>query len=143
MVRVLRGILAVILGLVTLFVLVGAGEFVGHTIFPPPPGLDPNDLDSIKANIDKIPAGVFVSVLVAWLLAAFAGGWVAARLAPGGKLAFGLAIGTLGLLAAVANMWMIPHPIWVWIIGVAEFLPAAYLGAMLAMPRRSKAPAIT
>jgi len=83
MAKVLWGILAVILGLVTLFVVVFAGEFVGHTIFPPPPGLNPNDLESIKANIDKIPAGSFVSVLVGWAVAAFAGGWVAARIAPG------------------------------------------------------------
>jgi len=60
---------------------------------------------------------------------------------PRGKLVFGLAIGTLGLLAAAANMLMFPHPIWVWVLGVAEFLPAAYLGAKLAMPRPSQAPA--
>ncbi len=33
-----------------------------------------------------------------------------------------------------------PQPtwVWVWVLRVAEFLPAAYLGAKLAMPRPSK-----
>ncbi len=103
-------------------------------LYPMPDGLDPSDPESIKAAMQKVPAGALVGVLISWAFGAFAGAWVAARLAPLNKLLFGLGIGALGVLAAVADMLMIPHPAWMWVLGVAEFIPAAYLGARLATP---------
>ena len=79
--------------------------------------------------------GALVSVVLARAVGARAGAWVAARVAPGGKIAFGMAIGIVGLLGAVAHMLMIPHPVWLWVVAIAEFLPAAYLGAWLASGR--------
>jgi hypothetical protein len=108
-----RGLAAVVLGLIAFVVVAGTGEAVG--------------------------IGAFVSVLVSWALGAFAGGWVAARLAPSKKIVFGLVIGAFGLVAAIFNMLMIPHPAWVWVVGLAEFIPAAYLGARLALPSPSTA----
>lgn len=136
--KILRGILAVILGFVTLGVVVMIGEMVVHLIYPPPAGFDPHDSASIAAVVKTMPIGTLVSVVVVWALGIFAGAFVAARVAPGSQLAFGLSIGVLGLLAAVATMLMIPHPIWMWVVGVAECLPAAYLGARLASPRGSR-----
>ena len=129
-----RGILAVVLGFMTLGVTGMLAETIGHAIFPPPAGLDLSD----PAAIGKLPIGALVSVLMAWALATFSAAWVAARVAAGGRLAFGLSMGILGLIAAVATMLMIPHPVWMWAVGVAEFLPAAYLGAKLAAPRAGR-----
>ncbi len=136
--KVFRGILAVVLGFITMGVMGMIVETIGYVIFPPPPGLDPHDPESFAAAMKTLPIGALVSVTVAWGLATFAGAWVAARVAPGGPLAFGLGIGVLGLSAAVATMMMIPHPLWMWVVGVVEFLPAAYLGAWLAMPRANR-----
>jgi hypothetical protein len=60
----MRGLAAVVLGLIAFVVVSGTGEAVG--------------------------IGAFVSVSVSWALGAFAGGWVAARLAPAKKIVFGL-----------------------------------------------------
>ncbi len=136
--KVFRGILAVVLGFITMGVMGLIVEMMGHVIFPPPPGLDLHDPESIAAAMKTLPIGALVSVTVAWGLAAFAGAWVAARVAPGGPLAFGLGIGVLGLSAAVATMMMIPHPLWMWVVAVVEFLPAAYLGARLASYRADR-----
>jgi hypothetical protein len=136
--KVFRGILAVVLGIITFGVMGMIAEMIGHVIFPPPPGLDPHDQESIAAAMKTLPIGALVSVTVAWGLATFAGAWVAARVAPGGPLAFGLGIGVLGLSAAVATMMMIPHPRWMWVVGVVEFLPAAYVGAKLATYRAGR-----
>jgi len=132
--KIVRGVLAVILGFVAFSVVVMIGENIGHMIFPIPGGLNPSDPESIKAVMEKLPVGALVAVVVAWGVGAFAGAWVAARLAPGSKLIFGLAIGVLGLFATVGNMLLIPHPTWMWVLGIAELLPAAYLGARLATP---------
>jgi len=132
-----RGILAAILGFVNFVVVVMIGEHVSHLIFPLPAGFDHHDPEAVKA----LPMGALVALLVVWGSAAFAGAWVAARLAPAGKLAFGLSIGFVGLLAAVAIMLMIPHPTWMWVAAVVDFLPAAYLGARLAT-RSATPPAV-
>jgi len=126
--KIVWGILAVILGFVTFGAVVMVGEHVSHLIFPLPAGFDHHNPEEVKA----LPMGALVALVVVWGLAAFAGAWVAARLAPVGKLAFGLSIGLIGLVAAVAIMLMIPHPVWIWVVAVVEFLPAAYLGAWLA-----------
>jgi hypothetical protein len=49
-----------------------------------------------------------------------------------------MTVGVLVILAAVANMLMIPHPVWFWVVALLLFLPAAYLGGLLA--RRTRAP---
>jgi len=126
--KTLWGMLAVILGFATFGSVVMVGEHVSHLIFPLPAGFDHHDPEAVKA----LPMGALVGLVLVWGLAAFTGAWVAARLAPVGKLAFGLSIGLIGLVAAVAIMLMISHPIWIWVVAVVEFLPAAYLGATLA-----------
>jgi len=135
----LRGLLAIVLGLVMFFVVVLAGEFLGMSIY----GIkvDPNDPHSINDVIKTIPTRALVAVVLAWACGAFVGGWVAASLAPARKIAFGLAIGVVGLLITIVNLVSLPHPVWMWVVGAAELVPAAYLGAWLA-PGRQPAPAV-
>jgi hypothetical protein len=79
-------------------------------------------------------------VVVAWGVGAFAGSWVAARLArPGGSLGHGLVIGGLLFVATVLNLRMVPHPVWMWVVGLAEIPALSYLGARLAVSRTAAA----
>jgi uncharacterized protein YacL len=59
------------------------------------------------------------------------GGWVTARMAYRSPITHGLVLGAIFLAAAVVNLLLIPHPVWFWVVGVAVFLPTAYLGARL------------
>jgi hypothetical protein len=137
MAKVVRGVLAVPAGFIAVFVVILAGEMAGHALFPAPAGLDESSPGAIKAAIDsgQISTAMLGSVVLAWAAGAFAGSWVAARVAPGAKLAFGMGIGVLVLAAALAHLLMIPHPLWVWVLGAGGILPVAYLGARLASPR--------
>ena len=67
-------------------------------------------------------------VLIGWVLGAFLGGWVAARIARHRRAA-ALVIGALVVLGVVANNMMIPHPLWMTIAGVLLPIPAAWLAA--------------
>ena len=138
---VFRGVLALMLGFMAAFFVVLVGETAGHFIFPPPPGVnfDMNDPESLAELMKSLPIGALISVMAAWGLAAFAGGWVTSRFAPGRKIAFGLGLGVLFLLVTLGNLLMIPHPTWMWVVGLGEVLPAAYLGAWLASPRKAQA----
>src|SRR5262249_29339193 len=122
-------------GLVAAFVAVAAGEMTGMALFPLPKGVDVSTPEAIAKAMDLVPAGAKVAVVLAWALGAFAGPWVAAKVAPGGKVTHGMVVGGLFLLATLGNLRMIPHPAWMWVVGLAEVLPAAYLGARLAAGR--------
>ncbi|MCK6623004.1 MAG: hypothetical protein HUU32_18855 [Calditrichaceae bacterium] len=51
------------------------------------------------------------------------------------RVLHGMIVGGIMLLAGIVNMAMIPHPLWFWVVGVLIFLPAAYLGARLGIPK--------
>jgi hypothetical protein len=126
---ILRSFLAVLLGAIAAGLLIFTVELLGTKLFPFPPGTDVNNPDALRAAMSHIPTGALLLVLFGWIVGTFVGAWVAARVAGRAPIAHGLVIGVLFLAAAVANMLAIPHPVWFWVLGVAVFLPAAYLGA--------------
>ena len=126
----LRGVVAVILGLLLAFACTFAVEAVNGMIYPPPPGTDFADPESVKAMMAVMPRAALVVVLGGWFVSALLGTALAARLArPAGWPP--LTVGILLLAAAVMNMYMIPHPAWFWVIGVAIYPVATWLGARL------------
>ncbi len=139
MIRIVRGVLAVLLGVVVGMVVIGAMEFVSHLIYPLPEGVDPRDIETFKTVIARMPLGAFVSLLVAWAAGAFGGGWLAAWMASSAKTLHGMIVGLLLLSAAVGNMLMIPHPAWFWAVSLALFPLLAYAGARRAGGRSAGA----
>lgn len=121
-----RQILGTAAGLATAFVVVAAGEAIGHMLFPPPPGVDLTKPDQLSTLMAKLPAAAVVAILVAWAAGSFAGGavaaWTTRRRLPA------LLVGLAMLVAGGWTMLMIPHPAWF----VAVSLPAAVLPAWLA-----------
>ena len=133
---VIRGIAAVVLGVIAAFAIIAVVEIVNALVFLPR-DLDWNDRAAMMETVKSLPPLAFVVVLMGWALGTFCGAWVTARVMPVGKMAFGLALGVLFMVMAVVNMLSFPHPVGMWGVGLAEFLPVAYLGARLATLRRS------
>lgn len=125
-----RGIVAVILGLLLAFAITLAVEAVNSQVYPMPPGTDLADPASVKAAFASLPPAALAVVLVGWFVSALVGAWLAAHFAkPAGWPP--LTVGVVLFAAAVGNMLMIPHPAWFWIIGVAIYPVATWLGARL------------
>ena len=125
-----RGVVAVILGLVLAFAITFAVEGINSQIYPFPPGTDLADPVSVKPAIAAMPEAALAVVLVGWFVSALAGAWLAAHFAkPAGWPP--LTVGVVLFAAAVGNMLMIPHPAWFWIIGVAIYPVATWLGARM------------
>ena len=74
--------------------------------------------------------GTFVFVLA---------GWVAGRIAGHAPLIYGMGVALLLLIFGVMTMLTIPHPVWVWLAGIAAFLGCGYMGARLAARARPAA----
>jgi uncharacterized protein YacL len=141
---ILRSVGAVLLGAIVAGVLIACLEFLGSKIFPLPPGTDPMDMEAVKAAMANVPVGALLLVLFGWFVGTAAGAWIAARVAGRAPMAHGLIVGALLLTGGIANMLMLPHPSWFWVLAVAVFAVAAYLGARLAAggagPKPSLAP---
>jgi predicted MFS family arabinose efflux permease len=84
--------------------------------------------------IRGLPAGAFVLVVIAWGLGALTGSAVATGVSR--RVGPGYLIGVLLLAAAIGNMLMIPHPVWMWIGGIIVILLGMMIGARLAARQR-------
>jgi len=125
-----RGVVAVILGLLLAFAITFAVEGLNARIYPPPPGVDLANPESVKAMMALMPRAALIVVLVGWFVSALLGTALAARFArPAGWPP--LTVGILLLAVAVMQMYVIPHPVWFWVVGVAIYPVATWLGARL------------
>ena len=128
----IRTMFSVMLGmLVAMMVMLGL-EFVGAWLVPMPTGQLGNEAD-LAEIVANAPTAKLVWVLAGWLLAALCGGWVAARLARVRRMGAAIAVGVLILLGVVLNAWMLPHPLWMLLIGVIAPVPLAWAGGRLAL----------
>lgn len=115
-------------GLAAAAVLVLAIETAGLPLFPPPAGMDPLDPASIREHLAEIHPASFVLVLVAWSAGAFAGPWVARRIAGNAPAWPALVVVLLFLAMCAYNLIVVPSPIWM-TIGAIILVPlATWLG---------------
>lgn len=131
---VLRNILAVVAGLVTGSVVNMALIMLGAAVFPPPPGVDVNDVASINAHIGAYSVLQLLAPFAAHALGTLAGALVAARLAASHHLILALVVGVFFLAGGTMAVRMIPDaPLWYNALDlVVAYLPMAWLGAKAA-----------
>ena len=127
----IRQILAVLLGVVTAFALVALVEWIGHAVYPMPEGLDVNDPAAMARYVQTLPAGAFVFVLVGWGVGTLAGGLIACAIMKEKPLLHASIVGLAVLVAALINLFTIPHPVWFTIAGIGIILLSAVLAAAL------------
>ena len=130
-----RTVLGVVAGLAAMFVVILAVEFLGAQLFPPPAGVDMADAEGLAAAMAQMPMGALAFVVVAWVLGAFAGGWVAARIAVQHPRVAAAVVALAVVAGVVMMMVSIPHPMWMGLLGLLLPVPAALAGARLARPR--------
>ncbi len=132
----MRAVLAVIAGVV-LGGIVNMGLIMvsGHVI-PPPEGVDPTDMESLKANMHLFEARHFIFPLLAHGLGTLVGAAIAALLAPRHKMRFAFGIGVFYLLGGIASAFMLPAPTWFIVVDlVGCYIPMALIGGKI-LPRK-------
>jgi hypothetical protein len=131
---ILRRIGAVIAGMIVAFLLVAGAEAIAHIIYPPPPGMNNQNMTEVKAYIATLPLSAMLVVLTGWLIATFVATWLAARIA--GTPIPAYIVGALLLCAGIANAFMIPQPVWFSIASVVIYIGATWVGARSGAPLR-------
>ncbi|UCF67386.1 MAG: hypothetical protein JSV80_16705 [Acidobacteriota bacterium] len=106
-------------------------ETLSHVLYTPPPGVDLSNPEQLASLIGELPVMALVFVVVAWILGAFGGALVAAPIARDARVSGALIVGGVMVLLVIANLLIIPHPIWMTIAGIVLPLPAAWLAAWL------------
>ncbi|HEY2981376.1 MAG TPA: hypothetical protein VGJ22_09370 [Anaerolineales bacterium] len=143
MMAFLRSIFAVVAGLILAVITLSLFEFGSSLLFPLPPGVDPSDPADLRAIISQIPVTAYIIILIGWAVAAFVGAWLAGRLAGRAPLLHGITEAVLLLIAGITNLLALPHPIWVWVLGIAAFIGFGYAGARAAAKRVAAPQAIS
>ena len=121
----LRTILGIVAGVVVAFVVLMGLEMAGHAAMPPSAGLDPADPEDLKQMVASASTAAKAWVVFAWFAAAVAGGWLARRLSRASWA--GWVIAGLIVVGGIANIMMIPHPLWMQIAAVAAPLLGGWL----------------
>ena len=130
-----RSTFAVLLGLVVALAAMLLLEYLGMSLFPLPPGFDLDSEADLARLVESAGMEKQLWVLMGWTLAAFAGGWVAARTTLRHRLGAALWVGGLIVAGVLLNVALLPHPAWMTVLGVLLPLPAAWFAARLARPR--------
>jgi hypothetical protein len=127
--RVLRLILAVVVGLAVGSLVNMALILVSASVIPPPAGADVTTMEGLKASMHLFEPKHFIFPFIAHALGTFVGALVAAMLTPGRTSGPAYVVGLLFLLGGIANVFMLPAPMWFNALDlVVAYLPSAWLG---------------
>lgn len=138
-----RTILGMLVGVVVAVAVIMVVEMLGHSIYPPPPGLDPTDPANeaaFAAFVAQMPFGAKAMLLVAWGLGTFVGALVGAKIARH-QTAAALLVALVVMSGVVGMIMKIPHPTWLAIAGLIVPIPLALLAVRLVY-RRSTLPRV-
>ncbi|WP_299123602.1 hypothetical protein [uncultured Winogradskyella sp.] len=108
----MKNVLATIVGFIVAAATVYIFEtLIGHSVFPLPEGAKPMDMEWIKDNMDKIPVGSKVFVVIAHFLGIIAGMFVAAKIS---KISLipSYIVGALMIAATFFNIFVLPKELW-------------------------------
>ena len=125
----MRIVIGIVAGAVIAVLCVAGIEMIGHLAFPPPPGTDLTDPAQVARIMANVPWAALAFVAAAWFVGALAGAWAANLIAK--RALAGWIVVLLVLAAGIYTMTTIPHPAWMWAMGIALPLIAGWLAQRL------------
>ena len=123
--RIGHTVVAVLAGVVVAFALAAAIELLGQQAYPTATGAHLSNPGQARDHVRNLPIGALLLVLVSWIVATFCGGIVAAAIEKGRPRRAAAIVGVVVLLATLANVVLIPQPLWFTFMGVASIVASA------------------
>nr|WP_321245690.1 hypothetical protein [uncultured Psychroserpens sp.] len=128
----MKNVLATIVGFIVASLTVYVFEsLIGHNLFPLPEGANPMDMEWIKNNMDVIPTGSKVMVVIAHFTGIVAGMFVAGFISKTSMVPAYI-VGGLMLAATIFNVAMLPKELWFSISDIVLAVVGLLLGKSLA-----------
>ena len=135
--KVLKNIIAFILG-----VFIGGAINMGiimvsGTLIPPPEGADVTTMEGLKASMHLFEPKHFLMPFLAHALGTFFGALLVAKFAVNHKMKLALGVGFFFLAGGIANTFMLPSPIWFTCVDlIGAYLPIAFIAGKLIVKNR-------
>lgn len=131
--KILRSILAILVGASLALITVGIGMLLVTLIFPKAVVLWDRETqhelhaepEKVNQAMDAVPTGAFIGVLITWAAGAFLGAWAAALLAGRRPMLHAGIIGGVVLVNSALAMMMMPYPDWMKFAGLLLPLPVS------------------
>jgi len=134
---IVRNILAVVAGLVVGGAVNMAIIMISGSIIPPPEGVDNTTMEGLKAGMHLFQPKHFILPFLAHALGTFVGALLAAIIAATHKMKFALSIGIFFLVGGIANVIMLPSPVWFTVLDLAgAYIPMGFLAGKLVMKKQ-------
>ncbi|MBL7923648.1 MAG: hypothetical protein JNL88_05580 [Bacteroidia bacterium] len=131
---VIRNILAVVAGAVGGSVVNMSIITVSSSVIPPPAGVDVTTMEGLKSSLHLFEPRHFLMPWLAHALGTFAGALLAVVIAATHKVRIALVIGLLFLAGGIANVLLLPSPLWFTVVDLGlAYLPMAWWAAKLAI----------
>ncbi len=129
---IVRNILAAIAGIVIGSVVNIFLVNLGPTVIPAPEGADITTMEGLKATMHLFKPENFLFPFLGHALGTLAGAIVAALIAATHKMKFALGIGAFFLIGGIANIFMLPSPVWFAVVDlVLAYIPMGWIGGRL------------
>lgn len=133
---IIKNILAVLVGAIVGSAVNMGIIMISSSIIPPPDGVDNTTMEGLKAGLHLFKPQHFVFPFLAHALGTFAGALLAAIIAANRKMLFALVIGGFFLAGGIANILLLPSPIWFTVLDlVGAYIPMAFLAGKLVIPK--------
>ena len=106
---------------------------LSSSIIPPPEGVDPSNMESLKSSMHLFEPKHFIVPFLAHALGTLAGAFITALIAVNHKMKLALVIGLFFLLGGISTVFMLPSPTWFIVLDlVVAYIPMAWIGGRLA-----------
>jgi hypothetical protein len=126
-----RKILAVVVAMITAVCIIWVAYMISSMMAPfYPKNMEFMSRDDMLAYMRTVPISTFVTVLIGYVVAAFAGGFISAKMgrrwSPGMSLA--LVVGFLLTIGDLLITWFWPQPTWFILASLIVFIPISLIG---------------
>ena len=131
--KILRNIAGILIGLIVGSVLNGQLISLNGSVVSLPEGINPQDMESLKAGMHLFSPTNYLVVFAAHALGTLSGALVAGLIAQSGKIIFCYLVGGVFLFAGITMVVMLPTPIWFAAVDLLfAYIPMAWLAAKMA-----------
>jgi hypothetical protein len=132
--KTLRNILAVIAGIVIGSAVNMGIIMISGSLIPPPEGAVLTTEEGLKAAMHLMEPKHFIFPFLAHALGTFVGAILTALLVVNFRMRFAIGISIFFLIGGIANVVILPSPIWFTLIDlIGAYIPMGYIAGRLAM----------
>lgn len=128
----IRNIVAVLVGLVIGSMVNMGIIMISGSVIPAPEGVDVTTTEGLQAGMHLFLPQHYIFPFLAHALGTFVGALVAYQLAAQYKKSLAISIGVFFLMGGVANVLILPSPVWFTVVDLlGAYIPFAYLAVLI------------